>query len=503
MPAAKSMPLKSGGLRDFSGGPNLRDTPPELAKNEVVDAWNVTFDERGGAASRLGYAKQNPAPFSGGPVVAQFWSGLLSKRITQAGPSLYLDETDIARKTFTTSAPCDFAETNSLLVAAHPVDGLHTSPDGITWTKVADPDAPANPLCVEVWQNKLFVGLADGTLRWSAIADPTSWDPAGFNRIWEKDQAPIVALAAASGEDIQGRPGLLAFKQESFVRVYDAATGAYTTISSTVGAAGKKAVVAVGSKVCFVGKHGVYWWRSGLEEPVNASDRYLPLWQKGQVNLDQLDKWAAGRHRNRALFSLTRAGSTVNDLALELHPEQGWLAPRSDAMSCYATSTGADETLFGGSPSVSGQVYQLETGGTDDGAAISWRLQTRWLELNGGFQVSVWQVRVHGRGVGTMTVRTDYAAAGGDNRSFDLTQELLTWDSGLLWDSGQMWGIPAFQQTEPFFDIGVCRQVSFLFAGSSTTVADGPQVLGQGSPPQVGAFGLSGLEYLYIPLGLS
>ena len=38
-------------LRDFSGGHNLRDAASELADNECVDAWNVTFDERGGAQS--------------------------------------------------------------------------------------------------------------------------------------------------------------------------------------------------------------------------------------------------------------------------------------------------------------------------------------------------------------------------------------------------------------------------------------------------------------------
>lgn len=469
----------------------------------MSDAWNVTFDERGDAASRLGYVKQNPAVFPAGAVVAVFWSGLVDERVTQAGTTLYLGDDITARHVFSTAEPCGFAETNDLLVAAHPADGLFTSPDAVTWTKVADLDAPAKPLCVAVWQNKLYVGAGDGTVYWSQPGDPAGWDANDFIRIWEKDQEPVVALHPASGQDIQGRPGLLAFKQESFVRINDSVTGAYTTVSSTVGAASKSAVVAVGSKVCFVGKHGVYWWRSGLDEPVNASDRFLPLWQKGQVNLATLDRWCAGRHRNRALFSLARASSSVNDLALELHPDEGWLAPRSDAMSCYATSTGADETLYGGSPTVSGQVYRLGEGGSDDGAPIAGRLQTRWQVLNGGFQASVWQVRVHGRGAGTMTVRTDYVSGGGNQYPFSLTQTLERWDSGVRWDSGRMWGIPAFQQTEPFYDLGVCRQISFLFEWSSSETADAPQVLGSGSPPQVGYFGLSGLEYLYVPLGLS
>jgi hypothetical protein len=65
---------------------------------------------------------------------------------------------------------------------------------------------------------------------------------------------------------------------------------------------------------------------------------------------------------------------------------------------------------------VNGQAYTLETGGTDDGTAISWRFQTRWFEPNNGFQASVWQIRIHGRGAGTVTVRRDYASAAATRR---------------------------------------------------------------------------------------
>lgn len=506
---AATMPgLRGDALRDFSGGPNLRDSPPELAANEVLGSRNITYDERGGAQSRLGHVKQNPDVFPGGPVVAQAWSKIIDQRITQAGADLYLGDVTVSTHTFTTADPCDFCETKDRIVAAHPVDGIHLSPDGVTWTKVADTAAPGEPLCCAAWQNKVWVGLADGTVQWCAEGDPTVWDSttdptAGSNEIWENDQEAVVALYVGSGQDIQGRPGLVAFKQESCYRINDPATGAYTTISSSIGAAGKNAVVGVGSKVCWVGKHGVFWWREGLVEPVDASDRLAPLWQDSQLNYGQMGVWAAGRKRNRAVFSLTRDGSTVNDLALELHPEMGWIAPHLNAMRCYATSAGSSETLYGGSTSVDGQVYKLESGGTDDGSPIVWRIQTRWVELNGGFQAQVFQIRVHGRGSGTMTVRLDYASAGGTDYPLDLTQDLLMWDTGLAWDSGVRWQVPAFQQTETFDSVGACRQFSLIFTGSSTGTSNAPQVLGASSSPEVGAFGLTAIEYLFVPLGLS
>lgn len=499
---SKSPPLKGDSLRDFSGGPNQRDAWSELAPNESLDAWNITFDERGGVSSRLGYAKDNGTAFSGGVVQNQFWSSLLAAKITQAGPSLYLGTTNTVRKTFTTSELVTFAEMNSLVVACHPTDGLFTSADGITWTAVADPDAPKGT-CVAVWQNKVYVGQTTGKVSWSAAGDATNWVATDFNKLWEKDQQAIVALHIGSGQDILGKPGLLCFKQESVYRINDSTSGAYTTVDATVGAAGALAVVGVGPKVIALSKRGLFWWREDQAGMVNASDRLQPLWKPDQLNFGKLALWAAGRKGNRAVFSLTRSGSSANDLSLEYHPDQNWVAPRSDAMSCYATSTGGGEITYGGSPTVSGQTYQLDSGGSDDGSAIAFRFQTRWLELNGGFQASVWQARIHGRGAGTLNVRRDFASAGGDTQPFDLTGSLNKYDTGLHYDTGVTYAIPAFQLTQAFYSIGLCRQFSLIFTGSSTLTATGPQLLGAGTAPVVGYFGLYGIEWLYVQLGLS
>lgn len=502
MTAAAANALKGGSARDFSGGANIRDAPTELAANELADSWNVTLDERGGASSRLGITKYNGVVFDASTLTRNIWpSPLLSTNIEQVGAKLYKGTSNTVNKTFTTAELVTFREMNSLIIACHPTDGLFTSADGVTWTAVADPDAPKG-VCVEVWQNKLFVGQPSGKVSWCAAGDPTNWVATDFNKLWEKDQLGIVAMHIGSGQDILGKPGLICFKNESAYRINDAATGAYVTIDATVGAAGPLAVVGVGARVITISKRGIFWWREDQAGMVNASDRLLPLWNPGQVNLAQLGLWCAGRKGNRAVFSLTRGTSTANDLALEYHPDQGWIAPRSDAMSCYATTGGGGEVVYGGSPTVNGQIYQLDTGGTDDGAPIVGHLQTRWFELNSGFEAVVWQIRAHGRGAGTMEVRKDYASAGGDDYPFDLTSPGYRYDTGLHYDT-HPYSIPAFQQTEPFFDIGLCRQFSLVFSFSATTTVAGVQVLGAGNAPQIGEFGLYGLEWLYVPLGLS
>lgn len=441
-------------------------------------------------------------PYGGGPVRNEFWSQILGALIVQAGPSLYEGTSVTAVKTFTTSELVTFCEMNSLIVACHPTDGLFTSPDGVTWTAVADPDAPKGT-CVAVWQNKVFVGCPDGSARWSNATTATAWTATDFNKLWEKDQQALVAIHVGSGQDILGQPGLLCFKQESTYRISDSATGAYTTVDGTVGAAGALAVVGVGSKVLTISKHGISWWREDQAGMVNASSQFLPLWDPAQLNLSELSLWCAGREGTRAVFSCTRLGSTANDLSIRYSPDQNWLAPGSDAMSCYATSTGAGEILYGGSPTVSGQAYQLHSGGTDDGAGIDWRLQTRWIELSSDFLASVWQIRFQGRGSGDLTVRKDYASSGGSTAPFDFGQTGPHWDTGLHWDTGVIRAVPVYQSTIARYSIGTCRELSLLFEGTATTTVDGSQVLGFGGAPQVGEFALYGITWLYAALGLA
>lgn len=630
--------LSAGMLTNFSGGPNFRDAPSELAAAETYGSWNITYDERGGATSRLGYTKRNLSALGTGSdfIVNDFYSHILGAFLTQSGKKLYKGDNTTSVKTFTTADCVTYAEMGARIIVGHPVDGMFFSTDGSAWTLLVDTratavltegatpfadgdtatvnnvtyriktvmavandvqrggsgdatldalvkavnqsgisgtdyfagtvapanvtagarsgsgaaatvtftaaagtstaansylsvttgghstfsgatfgtgagtqagfgtNAPATANCLCVWQSKLFVGMSDGSIHWSALSDPLTWAANDFNEIWEVDRQPVVALSGGSGQDILGRPALLAFKQESVYRVNSAATGSYTVVSSSEGAAGPKAVVGVGARVCWIGKRGVFWWRQDQAGPVNASDQLQPLWQATQLSIANQAGWCAGRRQNRALFSCSTINSGANDLALELHPDEGWIAPRSDAVTCYATSSDVNELTCGGSPIVAGQTYKLATGGTDDGTAISWWFQTRWLVPNGGFQAMLWQLRVHGRGQGTLAIRQNYESSGGTEYPFNLdpTFEPL-YDNGLQYDSGVTYAVIAFQQTEAFYDLGALRQFSLYFSGASTTTVTGRTLFGNAPAPTVGSFGIYALEYLFVPLGLS
>lgn len=497
--------LKLDSMRDFSGGPNLRDAPPEFALNEGGDAWNVMFDERGGVTARLGYAKFNTTLFgSSAPIRNIYWSSMLGALITQAGASLYKGASTTAAKTFTTAARADFAEMAGLVIAAHPVDGLFKTSDAVTWTAVGGVGTPTKCDALAVWQNKLWVndrtGANPSRVYFSNAGAPDAFGSTSFVDLREKDNEQVVAFHISSGQDVLGRAGLLAFKQESFYRINDSGTGAFLTVDATQGAASALAVIGVGPKIYFLNKHGIFWWQEGQRGANNASDLFLPLWDPSQVNLGQLDLWCAGRRGNRVRFSLTRAGSLANDLAIEHHPDYKWLAPCSNAMSCYASSTGTSETNYGGSPTVNGQVYQLGQGGTDDGAAIFSRFRTRWVEPAGGFKASLWQIRLHGRGAGTMKIVKDYASSGGTAYPFNMTGGSNLYDSGLFYDSGVLYSTPAYSYTQPFYTPGACRSFSIELSASGTTVSARPPLFGTGVAPVAGAWALYGLEWLYTPM---
>ena len=494
------------GSRDFSGGPNLRDAAPELAFNEGVDAWNVTMDERGGFGSRLGYAKVNSTPFTGGVVKNEHYSNILGNLVTQAGADLYLGTTNTSRKTFTTSARAVFADFAGKVYAGHPVDGLFSSTDGITWTAVADVDKPATCVAMAVWQNRLVVVLANSTrFHWSDLGDGTAWTATSFNNVQEKDDTPLVNVLSVPGIDVLGRPGLIMCKRESAYRVNTlsgATAGAYAMIDAQVGTASAISAVAIPGGFVTLSEKGIHVG-DGVGPLTPVASRFEPLWSSTQIAHDQLDLFCAGTKNGRVFLSLTRQGGTANNLALEYHPAQKWIAPRSDAMSCYTTYGLSSEKLYGGHPTTSGQVYEIESGGTDDGVAIAWRFQTRWFEPERGMKAMLQRIRLAGRGTGTLTVRTDYSTAGGIDIPVSLvTNSSVTYDSGLTYDSGVLYAMVAGQYFQDVFPGVACKAFSLKFSGSSSTTTSGQQLLGAGTSPVLGAFALYGLDAFSDPLGL-
>ena len=490
-------------VRDASGGLNVRDAAVALGANESPDSYNVTLDERGGVGKRLGYEKSNSTAFGGGIVKNVFFWEAGGNKITQAGASLYKDNDTAAFKTFTTAARCGMADFLGKLYMIHPVDGLFTY-DGATVAAVADPDAPKGDVLLP-WQGKLFAAgnpTNKARVAWSSIADGTLWATADFNDLREKDGEKVVSLDLSSGGDDLGRQGLVACKRESTYRIHDSTTGAYVTLDASIGAASALATVNLLGRIYAISEHGIFS-TDGTSAMQEESERLRPLFTAGRINLAQLDLFAAGTIGDRAYFSLPQAGAGANNLAYEFHPKQRWIVPRSDAMSCYATYGLNDEYLIGGSPTVTGQVYRLNKGGSDDGAVITSLWQTRWFEPSDGMLAAMIELQILGRteGTATLTVRKDYDASGGEQRTLDIGDPIGSWDSGLLWDDGHLWGPTKLQEYQRVHSLGTCRAFSLIIEETSSLVGTGTQYLRQGTAPEVGAWSVYGFDLKYVPLG--
>jgi hypothetical protein len=475
-------------IADFSGGWNIRDAPTEIADNESPDMFNMTLDERGGVAKRLGFGKVNSSVFGGGVVKNVFWWGSGGYRITQAGAKLYRDDDGVVRLTFSTSDRCGFADFVGKLAVIHPVDGLFLSTDGVTYTAV-----PTGPKGTAVMTSKnRLIALGDpsnGTLlSASGIADPTDWLlTAGHgwqNQIREVDSAALTAMAAVGGEDILGRPGFMLFKAGSFYRVYDSDTGAYTTMDANVGCASALAAVGVPGKVAFLSTAGIFTTDGVTPAGVPVSRQLEPLFQASQIAFDKASLFCAGVKGERIKFSLPRAGSGANDLSLEYHPVQGWIAPGSDAASCYTTYEKQTEALYGGSPTVSGQVYEYGRTGADDGAAIACRYQTKWFAPLGGAEARFRRLRVFGRGADfDIYTKLDFDTGDGEQNPVSLPGGALIWDEG-SWDV-DYWAPHNYEDSTDLWSLGKGQHISFVIRQTGSASAQGRSCSRPASRPRL------------------
>lgn len=490
-------------LIDFAGGLNLRDAPSELANNESPDLYNVTLDERGGIQKRFGFIKKNAAVYtvSSPPQNLFEWkkNGVV---ITQCGTKLFKDDGVSAVQTFSTAARVGFAEFGTAIWAIHPIDGLYTSTDGTSWSAVSG--SPKGTV-LEPWQNRLLALGDPGattTLYASAIGDATDWvTTAGHgwtNKIQEHDSEPLIGMKAASGVDIAGKVGLVVCKNRSTYRVNDPNTGAYQTIDTTVGAASALAMTNLYGTTYVLHQSGIYS-TNGVTELVLLSGKLQPLFDPAEIAYDQLTLYCAGVKGDRVHFSLPRAGSTANDLHLEYHATQGWFVAGSDAASCYLTYTSSTEKLYGGSPTVNGQVWVMGVGGSDNAVDIACHYQTKWLSPGGGIDQRYRRLRVFGRGTFSVFVKLDFDTGTG-------IENKVVLPGGAVWGSStwgvDSWGPITYEGKQDFWSLGKGTHISLVLSETSSVALFSPPILKTGSPVPIGAFALYELDLQCISISI-
>jgi len=390
------LPYAELAITDFSGGLNVRDASTELQENETPDCMNVAIDERGGVTKRLGYSKWN-ATATPNPITYGYESDVCDCALwySQADGKLYRETTGnltLVRQ-FAASARISMIDFAGVCYLIHAFDGLFASTDGTSWSTVsaATGAIPSGDM-LATWQNKLWVASSGSNqLFFSAPGDATKWDPgdnAGFNYIREGNDYPISCLFGTSGVDIQAHPALVIGKrsgaQGSLHRVVDASNGNYVTIDQAVGPAGPNAITSLYGSLFIVSTAGIFQ-TDGQSAILPIGSKLSKMFDPNALDFNQALGFCAGRTKDRVRFSIARTGAAGNDLALEYHPIfKAWTA-RTDAASCYVTRGQQDGILLGGSPTVTGRIWQFDNGGSDDGAAISSRILTRVFQPGAGW----------------------------------------------------------------------------------------------------------------------
>lgn len=492
------MALKEVQFRDFSGGVNTRDAASELSENEFPYSMNVTLDERGYLMKRLGYENRFVSALGTGKVSNLFYWATQNKLVSQIGASLHVDNA-AAFKTFTTSDRCGMVEFLGNLFITHPVDGSFTY-DGTTVSAVAS--GPKGDTAA-VWQNKIWVNDVINPARlWRSDAGAVNFGVTAWTDLREKDSGKLVLLTGASGLDIAGRPGLLAFKEDSAYRINDPSTGAFTTIDASIGAGSNISGVNAYGRTYVINNRGIYS-TDGLN-PMREESRLIEnLFQNTQIDQTKNSLMAAGRYQDRLFFSLPRTGSSVNNLALELNPQEGWIVPHSNAASAYASFGRNITYMVMGSPSVDGRIYNSHRGGSDAGSPIASEFQTRWMEPNDGRAARLRKARFVGLGELDAYARKDYQDESVLNPMHVNIQEAgpVYDDDASVYDTDDDYVSPSFQSYQDFYSIGVCRSVSVRLVESSSIAQVGPTVLGGTAAQERGAWTMAYISFLTIDLG--
>lgn len=489
------MAIKDIQFKTFKGGLNTRDQASELTSEEISDALNVTIDERGAATKRLGYERRFSTAIGASLVSNVFEWKSRGFVVTQEGPRMHIDD-DAAFLTWSTSARVGMCEFLGNLVLIHPVDGVRAY-DGTTVTGPFT-NFPLGDTCA-AWQGKCwFAGNPTNPSRVSFTnIGAMTMDTDDWVDLREKDSAKVLCLSGAAGLDVAGRPGLLAFKEESAYRIYDSSTGAFNTIDASIGCGSNIGAISAYGRTYTIGPRGIYY-TNGLDPMVEASAKIENLFTPAVINHDRHDLMCAGRYQDRLRFSMPASGETFNSISIELHPLSGWIMAHTDAASAYAST---DEDLIMGSPTAVGMVYNGYRTGSDDGVDIASYMQTHWIEPNFGNKTRIRRARFVGFGAFDASLYKDYESGQSlPTLSVDITPEAHQWDDGTQWNDGSLWGPVAFQDYADFWSIGTARSFSIRISETSDISLPGRNIIGQ-STGVVGAWTLAHVNLMTIDLG--
>lgn len=279
-----------------------------------------------------------------------------------------------------TSARWRFATQNDTLWA---FNGENTPQkwDGITATTSAMGGTPPVGKYVLTHLNRMYVAGVAGNrsrLYFSDLGNPESWPALNFVDVGRGDGDAITGLAVVLNQIVVTKDNSVWILQGDSPSTY-----VLRKASDEGGAVGMYSFGVVKNTVVWLSKDDVRLFDGLRSAP--ASEKIEKTFNA--LNKRQLALAAGVVHDSKYYLAVPNGASLANDLVLVFDTRRtAWTVYDGIAAAefCIFKQFNEDTLLFGSS--MAGQVYQMEQGATDDGAAIDAYVVTKALTPGGGVE---------------------------------------------------------------------------------------------------------------------
>ena len=239
--------------------------------------------------------------------------------------------------------------------------------DGTILTEVSA--APANSAFLTTHSNRFFLAnRGDNLLSYSALRDATDWTSTnkytgtGKLTVETPDGEKPTGLVAFSNH-------VILFKKYSMHKLFgDDSTNFNMTLPYSVGCISDRTIVKTRNSLYWLGPDGFYDYMGGAS-PVKISDnikKYI-----SEINMQYAHRCCAGTDGRFVYLSLVTGYSMLPNITLKYDTEGSrWWVESYVATSFYLDG----QTLYFGT--VDGKIMKMG-GATDNGAAITWSLETK------------------------------------------------------------------------------------------------------------------------------
>lgn len=478
---------------DFHGGLNTKDQPYLLTDDESRDLQNVQGTTAGAIVKRTGLVtfatlaatltslvacEETASSFLVGAGSTFLYSIATDGTVTQIAAGL----TSNRRWEFV-SAPT--------IAGQGPLYGLNGIDTPQQWTGVGSTTAwtatdaggavPNGTFCIYSGNQVFIAGDPTHPSRvyWSAIADPTGWNPAndlgaGFEDFDPGDGQAITGLGRVG-------PYVLVTKPRKLFILVDTASATVRRLAENVGCIAHRSIAEGSEGTYFLAEdRGIYLTNGSKLTPI--SDKIQPTIDSTQAGLRAQ---ASGTYFNAHYYLSLPVNSTSNDTTLDWDATLGSWWKHSFGSNQYAVWHPAAAADLFSAKGTSAIVDQCFVSGVtvDNGTAFTWRWAGPWQSPTfyrrrrfptPYFRKRLRQVRFDGAGTVDFSLAKDFTISETliASDAFGAAATLTEWeDVNGVWgvDDGTAWGDTPMLTRARFHTLGVANAFSLVFSATSTT----------------------------------